>query len=53
MVDIQVFSAVKDKVMKNLNSYASPETRAIPGQPWVRGWDDFKKGHNAPIAGNQ
>ncbi|CAA3014759.1 succinate dehydrogenase assembly factor 2, mitochondrial-like [Olea europaea var. sylvestris] len=48
-----VFLAVRDKVMNNLNNHASPETRATPGQPWVRGWDDFKKGRDAPTAGNQ
>ncbi|KAF6134311.1 hypothetical protein GIB67_004154 [Kingdonia uniflora] len=48
-----VFSAVRDKVMSNLNSHTSPETRATPGQPWVRGWDDFKKGRDSPISGNQ
>ncbi|CAI9754176.1 unnamed protein product [Fraxinus pennsylvanica] len=48
-----VFVAVRDKVMNNLNSHASPETRATPGQPWVRGWDDFKKGRDAPTTGNQ
>ncbi|XP_010555590.1 PREDICTED: succinate dehydrogenase assembly factor 2, mitochondrial [Tarenaya hassleriana] len=48
-----VFSALHDKVMKNLNKHAAPETRAVPGQPWVKGWDDFKKGRDAPIAGNQ
>ncbi|KAK9122447.1 hypothetical protein Syun_020064 [Stephania yunnanensis] len=47
-----VFSAVRDRVMHNLN-HASPETRAEPGQPWVRGWDDFKKGRDTPISGNQ
>ncbi|KAH7522577.1 hypothetical protein FEM48_Zijuj07G0153300 [Ziziphus jujuba var. spinosa] len=48
-----VFKAVRDKVMKNLNTHASPETRATPGQPWVRGWDDFKKGRDSPVMGNQ
>ncbi|KAI9177175.1 hypothetical protein LWI29_001522 [Acer saccharum] len=48
-----VFSAVHDKVMNNLNSHASPETRSTPGQTWVRGWDDFKKGRDSPITGNQ
>ncbi|XP_059443093.1 succinate dehydrogenase assembly factor 2, mitochondrial [Corylus avellana] len=48
-----VFTAVRDKVMNNLNSHAAPETRATPGQPWVRGWDDIKKGSGGPIAGNQ
>lgn len=48
-----VFTAVRDKVMNNLNSHAAPETRATPGQPWVRGWDDIKKGPGGPIAGNQ
>ncbi|KAK9278016.1 hypothetical protein L1049_027573 [Liquidambar formosana] len=48
-----VFLAVRDKVMNNLNNHAAPETRAVPGQPWVRGWDDFKKGRDSPISGNQ
>ncbi|OMO94766.1 hypothetical protein CCACVL1_05841 [Corchorus capsularis] len=48
-----VFSAVQEKVLKNLNDHSAPETRAIPGQPWVRGWDDIKKGRDGPIAGNQ
>ncbi|KAL6996815.1 Succinate dehydrogenase assembly factor 2, mitochondrial [Sarracenia purpurea var. burkii] len=48
-----VFSAVREKVMNNLNKNAAPETRATPGQPWVRGWDDFKKGANSPMSGNQ
>lgn len=48
-----VFTALHDKVMNNLNTYSTPETRAMPGQPWVRGWDDIKKGRDGPIAGNQ
>ncbi|XVE56484.1 hypothetical protein DITRI_Ditri04bG0014000 [Diplodiscus trichospermus] len=48
-----VFSAVQEKVLKNLNNHSAPETRATPGQPWVRGWDDIKKGRDSPIAGNQ
>ncbi|CAL1405631.1 unnamed protein product [Linum trigynum] len=48
-----VFCELRDKIMNNLNSHASPETRALPGQPWVRGWDDIKKNPGAPIAGNQ
>ncbi|KAI6695576.1 hypothetical protein NL676_023286 [Syzygium grande] len=48
-----VFSAMQEKVMNNLNSHSAPETRALPGQPWVRGWDDIKKGRDGPIAGNQ
>ncbi|EEF51678.1 conserved hypothetical protein [Ricinus communis] len=48
-----VFSAVRDKIMNNLDSHASPETRAIPGQPWVRGWDDIKKNPGSPVGGNQ
>ncbi|XP_047339304.1 succinate dehydrogenase assembly factor 2, mitochondrial-like [Impatiens glandulifera] len=47
-----VFSAVQERVRNNL-SHADPETRAMPGQPWVRGWDDFKKGQDSPITGNQ
>ncbi|XP_042500470.1 succinate dehydrogenase assembly factor 2, mitochondrial-like [Macadamia integrifolia] len=48
-----VFSAVRDKVMNNLDSHSAPETRALPGQPWVRGWDDTKKARDSPISGNQ
>nr|AKM76888.1 ankyrin repeat family protein [Francoa sonchifolia] len=48
-----VFTAVWDRVRNNLNRHTSPETRATPGQPWVRGWDDFKKGRDSPITGNQ
>ncbi|KAF2311624.1 hypothetical protein GH714_025316 [Hevea brasiliensis] len=48
-----VFSAVRDKIINNLNSHAAPETRAIAGQPWVRGWDDIKKSPGSPVAGNQ
>ncbi|XP_071724572.1 succinate dehydrogenase assembly factor 2, mitochondrial-like, partial [Rutidosis leptorrhynchoides] len=44
-----VFSAVQKKVMNNLNSHSAPETRALPGQPWVRGWDDIKKSRDGPI----
>ncbi|GAB2269299.1 Succinate dehydrogenase assembly factor 2, mitochondrial [Dionaea muscipula] len=48
-----VFSAIQEKVVNNLNSHAAPETRAIPGQPWVRGWDDFNRGRDSPVSGNQ
>lgn len=48
-----VFSAIREKVKSNLDSHASPETRAVPGQPWVRGWDDIKRGRDSPITGNQ
>ncbi|GFP84746.1 succinate dehydrogenase assembly factor 2 mitochondrial [Phtheirospermum japonicum] len=48
-----VFLAVREKVANNLDNHAAPETRATPGQSWVRGWDDFKKGKDSPIAGNQ
>nr|GEW63312.1 hypothetical protein [Tanacetum cinerariifolium] len=43
-----VFIEVRSKVMNNLDNFASPQTRATPGQPWVRGWDDFKKGRDSP-----
>ncbi|KAK1310045.1 hypothetical protein QJS10_CPA08g00389 [Acorus calamus] len=46
-----VFSAVRAKVTNNLNK-AAPESRAAPGQPWVRGWDD-KRGKDGPMYGNQ
>ncbi|KAL6175136.1 hypothetical protein ACLB2K_051779 [Fragaria x ananassa] len=48
-----VFTAVRNKVTNNLDSYAAPETRATPGNPWVRGWDDIKKYKGGPITGNQ
>ncbi|CAH9142727.1 unnamed protein product [Cuscuta epithymum] len=48
-----VFTAVHEKVLNNLDKHTSPETRATPGQEWVRGWDDFKRGRDGPIAGNQ
>ncbi|KAI3455202.1 hypothetical protein Pfo_011865 [Paulownia fortunei] len=48
-----VFEAVRAKVANNLDNHAAPETRATPGQSWVRGWDDFKKGRDSPITGNQ
>lgn len=44
---------MREEVRKNLDSHAAPETRATPGQPWVRGWDDIKKGRDGPVAGNQ
>eukprot|EP00262_Sarcandra_glabra_P005942 TRINITY_DN1790_c0_g1_i1.p1 TRINITY_DN1790_c0_g1~~TRINITY_DN1790_c0_g1_i1.p1 ORF type:complete len:180 (+),score=23.96 TRINITY_DN1790_c0_g1_i1:150-689(+) len=47
-----VFSDVRAKVIGNLNSHAAPETRAKPGQPWLRGWDD-KRGMDGPFYGNQ
>ncbi|KAG4173117.1 hypothetical protein ERO13_A11G038833v2 [Gossypium hirsutum] len=47
-----VFSAGQGKVLKNLN-HSAPETRATPGQPCVRGWDDFQKGHDVPITGGE
>ncbi|CAO2818373.1 unnamed protein product [Amaranthus hypochondriacus] len=48
-----VFTAVRKKVASNLENHAAPETRAPPGQPWVRGWDDIKRGKDSPISGNQ
>ncbi|KAF7834074.1 succinate dehydrogenase assembly factor 2, mitochondrial [Senna tora] len=48
-----VFAAIRERVKNNLDSHSAPETRATPGQPWVRGWDDIKKGRDGPIAGNQ
>ncbi|KAL8136525.1 hypothetical protein V2J09_002526 [Rumex salicifolius] len=46
----QVFIALHEKVMHNLNAHSAPETRAVAGQPWVRGWDDFKKGRDGPVS---
>ncbi|XP_062183387.1 succinate dehydrogenase assembly factor 2, mitochondrial-like isoform X2 [Phragmites australis] len=48
-----VFGAIKSKITENLNKHASPETRSTPGQPWVRGWDDIKRGKDGPKYGNQ
>ncbi|KAE8688088.1 Succinate dehydrogenase assembly factor 2 [Hibiscus syriacus] len=48
-----VFSELQEKVLKNLDYYSSPETRATPAQPGVRGWDDIKKGRDGPITGNR
>ncbi|KAL6576517.1 Succinate dehydrogenase assembly factor 2, mitochondrial [Orobanche hederae] len=48
-----VFLSVREKVINNLDNHAAPETRAMPGQSWVRGWDDFKKGRDSPTVGNQ
>ncbi|XP_057767714.1 succinate dehydrogenase assembly factor 2, mitochondrial-like [Salvia miltiorrhiza] len=48
-----VFVSLREKVVNNLDNHAAPETRATTGQPWVRGWDDFKKGRDSPITGNQ
>ncbi|CAM8912604.1 unnamed protein product [Rhodiola kirilowii] len=48
-----VFSAVRGKVLNNLNSYSAPDTRAVPGKTWVRGWDDIKRARDSPITGNQ
>ncbi|KAI3846768.1 hypothetical protein MKX03_028284 [Papaver bracteatum] len=48
-----VFSALREKVMGNLENHASPETRATPGQPWVRGWDELKRRRGNPMSGNR
>ncbi|KAL2342835.1 hypothetical protein Fmac_004120 [Flemingia macrophylla] len=48
-----VFAAVREGVMKNLESHSAPETRSTPGQRWVRGWDGIKKFRGGPITGNQ
>nr|CAD1820497.1 unnamed protein product [Ananas comosus var. bracteatus] len=48
-----VFSAVRSKVMQNLDKHAAPETRSSPGRPWVRGWDDKRGVDGRPIYGNQ
>ncbi|KAJ7534276.1 hypothetical protein O6H91_13G087400 [Diphasiastrum complanatum] len=47
-----VFQAIKKQVSDNLCMHSSPDTRATPGQPWVRGWDDFRK-IGGPQIGNQ
>uniref|UniRef100_A0A1D1Z8I4 Succinate dehydrogenase assembly factor 2, mitochondrial n=1 Tax=Anthurium amnicola TaxID=1678845 RepID=A0A1D1Z8I4_9ARAE len=47
-----VYKAVRAKVTHNLDRHTAAATRAVPGQPWVRGWDD-KRGTDGPIYGNQ
>ncbi|KAG6553316.1 hypothetical protein Mapa_005050 [Marchantia paleacea] len=47
-----VFSAIHKKVTESLDEHSSTETRAKPGSPWVRGWDDNQKG-GTPKIGNQ
>ncbi|KAL3693248.1 hypothetical protein R1sor_006899 [Riccia sorocarpa] len=47
-----VFIAIHKKVQDRLEKHASEETRAKPGAPWVRGWDDIGKG-GSPKLGNQ
>jgi len=47
-----VFTAIRDQISVNLTTFSSPNTRATPGQPWVRGWDDNRK-VGGPQAGNQ
>ncbi|XP_074278189.1 succinate dehydrogenase assembly factor 2, mitochondrial-like [Silene latifolia] len=53
IIENPVFTAVREKVGRNLNRYAAAETRATPGQPWVRGWGDMSKAQNSPASGNQ
>lgn len=49
-----VFKALHARVSESLNSHANPETRAQPGVPWVRGWDDRdKRLPGSPPSGNQ
>ncbi|XP_002973356.2 succinate dehydrogenase assembly factor 2, mitochondrial [Selaginella moellendorffii] len=49
-----VFACIQKQISGNLENHAAVETRAKPGQPWVRGWDDFKKtGPNNAFLGNQ
>ncbi|KAL6890254.1 hypothetical protein ACP4OV_009017 [Aristida adscensionis] len=48
-----VFASIKSRITENLTKHASPETRSTPGQPWVRGWDDIKRGKYGPKYGNQ
>ncbi|BBN04473.1 hypothetical protein MPTK1_3g04930 [Marchantia polymorpha subsp. ruderalis] len=47
-----VFSAIHMKVAESLEEHSSAETRAKPGYPWVRGWDDNQKS-GTPKIGNQ
>eukprot|EP00246_Nothoceros_aenigmaticus_P000609 TRINITY_DN10863_c0_g1_i2.p1 TRINITY_DN10863_c0_g1~~TRINITY_DN10863_c0_g1_i2.p1 ORF type:complete len:163 (+),score=23.34 TRINITY_DN10863_c0_g1_i2:106-594(+) len=47
-----VFSAIRHYVSEKLLNYSPPDTRATPGLPWVRGWDDNRK-PGGPQVGNQ
>ncbi|KAG0493042.1 hypothetical protein HPP92_006147 [Vanilla planifolia] len=48
-----VFKAIHGKVLQNLSKHAAPSTRADPGRPWVRGWDDKRGLDGGPSHGNQ
>nr|XP_024399322.1 succinate dehydrogenase assembly factor 2, mitochondrial-like isoform X2 [Physcomitrium patens] len=52
LAENSVFAAIKGQIAENLSTYSSPQTRAQPGKPWVRGWDDNRK-IGGPQAGNQ
>lgn len=52
LAENSVFAAIKNQISENLRTYSSPQTRAQPGKPWVRGWDDNRKA-GGPQAGNQ
>ncbi|KAL2611563.1 hypothetical protein R1flu_023255 [Riccia fluitans] len=47
-----VFTAIHKKVQDRLQKHASEETRAKPGLPWVRGWDDIGKGGSPKLGIN-
>eukprot|EP00271_Cylindrocystis_brebissonii_P009253 TRINITY_DN23963_c0_g1_i1.p1 TRINITY_DN23963_c0_g1~~TRINITY_DN23963_c0_g1_i1.p1 ORF type:complete len:235 (-),score=33.14 TRINITY_DN23963_c0_g1_i1:75-779(-) len=50
----RVFMSLRQEVAASLDAKAHPATRAQPGAPWVRGWDDRdKKPMGGPPAGNQ
>lgn len=49
-----VFVALHTRVSESLDVHANPKTRARPGVPWVRGWDDRdKRLPGSPPSGNQ
>jgi succinate dehydrogenase flavin-adding protein (antitoxin of CptAB toxin-antitoxin module) len=52
LAENSVFTAIKEQIALNLRTFASPQTRAQPGKPWVRGWDDNRQ-IGGPQAGNQ
>ncbi|KAH7365504.1 hypothetical protein KP509_18G031600 [Ceratopteris richardii] len=46
------FMEIHERIMGRLNAHSPSETRAVFGQPWVRGWDDNRK-IGGPQVGNQ
>ena len=39
-MQLQVYASIRKTVEKSMHERTQPSTRAMPGAPWVRGWDD-------------